>query len=243
MTGKVVSLTKSVLVIFLLHSFSAALSWSQNIDPALIEQFKKQASSTSRKRVVASPLDKVREADFERRQQSRINGYNGSNEYYDFQDAGADFEVSVIEKDYRTRLSITDIKQFGYDLFRNRSPLNDVVTGVISDDYILGVGDELIIAFHGSKSETMTVNVDREGRVVIPDIRPLSVSGQSLGNFKAALNKQVSDSLIGTDVFVSLATMRMISVIVAGEVKKPGVVRVTSLASPLEILMMAGGGA
>ena len=58
--------------------------------------------------------------------------------------------------------------------------MNQIMTGSIPDDYVLGVGDDLIISFRGSKEEIISIKVDREGRLVIPSMNPIAASGLSL---------------------------------------------------------------
>ncbi|MGY8816084.1 MAG: hypothetical protein ACKVHQ_15430, partial [Gammaproteobacteria bacterium] len=76
-------------------------------------------------------------------------------------------------------------------------------------------------SFRGSREEVISVKVDREGRLIIPSMDPIAASGLSLGELKLLIKQNVSASLIGTEVFVSIATLRQISVLVAGEVENP----------------------
>ena len=68
--------------------------------------------------------------------------------------------------------------------------MNQIMTGSIPDDYVLGVGDELVISFKGSREEVISVKVDREGRLVIPSMDPIAASGLSLGELKSVIKQQ-----------------------------------------------------
>ena len=229
MPGKTNFLKKFIFTvctgIFLVHQSVSA----QVIDPSMLEVLKSQAGTQGGNRTVISPLDQARQQEYQERQDLLLK-----------QRQKALTKISRLEKDFQDRLG-SEITQYGYSIFANIPAAGGVMTGTISDGYKLGIGDEFIITLQGSKSQSFTVRADLEGRVIIPDLKPITVSGMSYGDFKAILKKQVEDSIIGTEVYVSLASVRSISVFVVGEVGMPGVIRTSSLATPLEILMNAGG--
>ena len=203
--------------------------FAQVIDAATLQSLKNQTGSSGGNRTVMSPLDQSRQLEFQKRQERLLKERKAKIA-----------KTSRLEKDYQNRLS-SQITQYGYSIFENIPTEDSIMTGVIPDGYTLGIGDELIVTFQGSKSQSYTVRVDLEGRVIIPELKPISVLGMAFGNFKTILKKQVSESIIGTEVYVSLASVRYITVFVAGEVGTPGVVRTSSLVTPLEVLMKAGG--
>lgn len=212
----------------------SSLSFGQGLDQSIFDQIKQQTGSTTATTQVRSPLDQSRE-------QVYLNQLNMQLE------ERMDADPSIIEEDYNSRLknfnrqNKSELTQFGYNIF-NRLPLqNQVMTGAVPDGYRIGVGDELIINFKGSKEEVVAVKVDREGRLIIPSLSPLSAAGLTFGEVRGVLEKQVSESLIGTEIFMSVSTLRQISVLVAGEVENPSMVRTTSLSSPIEVLLLVGG--
>ncbi len=134
------------------------------------------------------------------------------------------------------------LRQYGYDLFQGTQMApQGVVTGRLPDRYILGVGDELVITFTGSVRRTVTTSVDREGRVVLSDLPPINAAGRPFGAFEAELKQQVAQTLLGTDVFVSVGSLRQIMVTVVGEVAQPGYFNITSQTDLLQLLSRAGG--
>lgn len=212
------------VVMLLLNNQSV---FSQGLEQNIFDQIKKQTGAQSTITRVQSPLDQLRERDYMEKLNVQLEKRRGAS-------------PSVIENDYNGR-SNSELKQFGYQLF-DRLPLpNQIITGMISNGYVMGVGDELVVNFKGSKEEVLSVKIDREGRLVIPNLQPVMAVGLSLGVLRQRLEKQVSESLIGTEIFISVATLRQISVLVAGEVENPALVRTTSLATPLEVLLHVGG--
>ncbi|WP_321393122.1 SLBB domain-containing protein [Emcibacter sp.] len=207
--------------------FFAQSATAQFLDESLLENLRQKAGNSSQPTTITSPLDHGRE--------QQINY-----EREELQKARYE-ELSRLEEDFQARLSNEELLQFGYALFEQIPRQQEVITGSVSDNYILGVGDELVVTFQGSKSSSYSVKVDRNGRVILPDVKPLTVVGRTLGETRKNLEDLVADTMIGTNVYVSLASFRMISVIVAGEVFEPGVIRTTSLSSGLEVLLMSGG--
>lgn len=148
--------------------------------------------------------------------------------------------VSRLEQDYSDRTG-AELRLFGYDVFATEVSPAQLGTGRIPDDYVLGIGDELIFTFHGSTKRTIITRVDREGRVILPDLRPIPAIGRIYGDFRREVEARTATALLGTEVFVSLGSVRMVSVFVVGEVKRPGLHRVTSLTTVIESLALAGG--
>jgi polysaccharide biosynthesis/export protein len=225
---------KLIVFSFILSLPSAQNLLAQGLDQNIFDQIKQKTGATTDSTQVNSPLDQLREQDY----LDKLNF-----ELEERLRAGP----SIVEQDYNSRQkNITkdkksNLRQFGYNIFNRHPPQNQIMTGTVPDSYILGTGDELIVNFKGFKEGILSVKIDREGRLVIPSLLPLTASGLTLSEVRATMEKQVRDSLIGTEVFVSVATLRQISVLVAGEVEKPSLVRTTSLASPIEVLLHVGG--
>lgn len=151
-------------------------------------------------------------------------------------------EPSRIELDYRERLDSDDleIEQYGYALFaatgrEERSPV-----GRVPESYILGIGDEIVVTFIGSTDRSVITQIDSEGRVVLPELRPVPAAGRRFGEFRDALKAQVAASLLGTEVYVSVGSMRQVGVLVLGEVSRPGLHNLTTMSSLLDALTLAG---
>lgn len=225
---KIISLSLMGVFVFTARAFA------QDFDPEILNQLRQRSGNTGQQSIsVQSPLDQLRERQYIEQLNTQL-------------EARKDEGFSRIEQDYNRRLGYlkddkASLNQFGYDIF-NRLPLQQqVLNGSVPSSYILGAGDELIVNLKGSDEESYTVKIDREGRLLVPSLSPLNASGLSFGELEDILKKQVSDSLIGTEVFLSVATLRQISVLVAGEVSNPSLINTTSLASPIEVILQVGG--
>jgi protein involved in polysaccharide export with SLBB domain len=139
------------------------------------------------------------------------------------------------------------INQIGYDILQksgrlgSRTSIGPQLMGQISDSYILGVGDQLSITLRGQVNNTYQAVVGRDGHVIIPNQPPLQALGRSFGDFRTDLQSLVSTSMLETQAFVTLKAVRQISVLVSGEVTKPGMVSVNGLSTVIDALIAAEG--
>lgn len=151
------------------------------------------------------------------------------------------YRPSAVERDYRQRLGIPNLRQFGYDSFSAGPAPTGVVTGAVGDDYVLGIGDEIVVSFQGATNETRTVRVDRDGRLIVGALRPIPAAGRSLGSVRNALAAETRRTLLATDIYLSVGSVRAVSVFVGGEVERPGQYSLTSVSDVATALAQAGG--
>lgn len=151
------------------------------------------------------------------------------------------YTPTEVERDYRRRLNEPQLRQFGYDFFQSAPAPTGVRRGAIGDDYILGIGDEIQVSFRGATNRNHSVRVDRDGRIVAGDLRPIQAAGRSLGSVRADLAAETRKTMLATDVYVSVGEVRSISIFVGGEVERPGQYSLTSLADVGTAVAQAGG--
>ncbi len=149
-------------------------------------------------------------------------------------------EFSQTERDYCRRIG-NSIFQAGYRVFDGIIKPDVLVNGAIQDDYVLGIGDQLIIIFEGNKTGASKVWVDRQGSIWLEDIGQVPVAGKSFGEFRQSLRDAVNRTVFGTDVSIALGAVRLAAVRVTGMVRKPGVHQLTGLSTVFDALTVAGG--
>jgi protein involved in polysaccharide export with SLBB domain len=134
------------------------------------------------------------------------------------------------------------LKPFGYDLFAN-SPTTfaPAASIAVSEDYLLGPGDTLDILFYGKKNNTISLEINREGFVVFPDLGPIGLSGLSYGEVKKMLKARISAQMIGTQASISMGSLKTMQIFVLGEAFVPGAYTVSSLSTITHALVSAGG--
>jgi protein involved in polysaccharide export with SLBB domain len=135
------------------------------------------------------------------------------------------------------------LKRFGSDMFLNRG-LDTKQMSVdipIGPDYILGVGDGLIINLWGGVSQSFSRTVDREGKIVLPEAGTIVVAGLPLERVQALVQSALSQQFRDAKVAVTIARLRTVRVYVVGDVQRPGAYDISSLSTPLNALYAAGG--
>jgi protein involved in polysaccharide export with SLBB domain len=135
------------------------------------------------------------------------------------------------------------LERFGTGVFRNRTGTLDnlPMDMPVGPDYILGPGDGLSIELSGSISQHLQRLVDREGRVALPEIGALPVSGRSVGDVQHLMQAALRTQFHDIDADVSVARIRSVRVYVVGDVESPGAYDISSLSTPLNALYAAGG--
>jgi len=130
---------------------------------------------------------------------------------------------------------------FGHKLFSQPpstfAPIKDMP---VSNDYVIGPGDEINILMWGRIDASYNLVVDNEGVILFPKIGPLSVAGQTFAELKELIH-QKAEAITGVNVNVSMGKLRSMQVFVLGEVKAPGVYTVSSLATVTNALLSSGG--
>lgn len=139
---------------------------------------------------------------------------------------------------------------FGRDLFDSENSLFDPnVSGPVDAGYRLGPGDRLVLILTGDVEAAYTLDVTREGFVVVPSVGQLQVANLTLGQLEdllyARLGRVYSGLRRGAGATVrfsiSVARLRSNQVYVVGDVEQPGSYRVSSAGTVMSALYAAGG--
>lgn len=135
------------------------------------------------------------------------------------------------------------LERFGEDVFRKGTGNLDELPMDMpaGPDYVVGSGDGLTINLSGGISQRLQRVVDREGRIALPEVGGVEVSGRSLGDVQHLVQTVLRGQFRGVDADVSLSRIRSVRVYVVGDVERPGAYDVSSLSTPLNALYLAGG--
>lgn len=141
-----------------------------------------------------------------------------------------------------TRTVNNELRQYGYNLFAGAPTTFAPATEIpIPPEYVLGPGDELLVRLYGSRDDSLTLVVDREGMIELPPVGPLSVAGQSFVQVKALIAEKIHQHIIGATGSVSMGRLRSIRVFVLGDVNHPGSYLVSGLSTISNALFVSGG--
>jgi protein involved in polysaccharide export with SLBB domain len=133
--------------------------------------------------------------------------------------------------------------RFGFEIFQNgiRDSQSIPMDLPVGPDYVVGPGDGLAIDLWGGVSQRFYSTVDREGRISLPEVGPVLVSGKSLADVQQNLQQVLRTQFRDVSVDVSLSRLRTIRVYEVGDIAKPGAYDISSLSTPLNALFVAGG--
>jgi protein involved in polysaccharide export with SLBB domain len=139
---------------------------------------------------------------------------------------------------------------FGLDVFRREtSQFDPNLAGPVDANYRLGPGDRLVLILTGDVEAAYTLDVTREGLVVIPQVGQINVANLTLAQLEDLLYARLGRVYSGisrgpgasTRFSVSVARLRSNQVFVVGDVALPGSYRVSSAGTALSALYAAGG--
>src|SRR5690606_18497275 len=115
----------------------------------------------------------------------------------------APVELSEIERRYAERAD-RPLRLVGRQAFGSARPVTLRQTGAVPEDYLLGQGDEIVVALRGQVSRTFRARVDRNGMVVFPELPPVPAAGLRFGEFREALQAQIAARYVASDAYVSI---------------------------------------
>jgi len=135
------------------------------------------------------------------------------------------------------------LERFGLDVFRKGAANPDYIPMdlPVGPSYVVGPGDSLSIDLWGGVSQRLPRTVDREGRVALPEVGPVLVSGRTLGEAQEIVQRALRTQFRDVSADVSLLRLRSVRVYVVGDVTAPGAYDVSSLSTPLNALFAADG--
>src|SRR5213593_3125816 len=150
----------------------------------------------------------------------------------------------------RMRGTNVSSRVFGVDVFRrSTTQFLPLLAGPVPPDYKLGPGDALVLILTGDVELAYTLQVTREGFVLIPQVGQVFVSNLSLDQLRDVLYTRLGRVYSGvkrgpnasTRFDISVANVRANQVYVVGDVSQPGAYQISSLGTVLTALYAAGG--
>lgn len=138
---------------------------------------------------------------------------------------------------------------FGFQFF-NTENLNFAsnLNTPLSDDYIIGVGDNIQINVYGASQQDYALQVNKNRALKIPNVGPVYIGGLSLAEAKKLIKSRLSSIYSGmqgnypnTFVSVNVGDISGINVNVIGEANRPGTYTLPATATVFNALYLAGG--
>ena len=111
----------------------------------------------------------------------------------------------------------------------------------VSDDYVLGPGDSLILNLWGNIQQKFELDIDGEGKIMLPQVGPLYLWGIKFVDAKKLIEENLNKHYTNFQINVSMSKLRSVKVFILGEAKKPGAYMASSLSTVFDCLYQAGG--
>lgn len=111
----------------------------------------------------------------------------------------------------------------------------------VTDDYVIGPGDEIVVRTWGQLDLDGRLTVDRGGEIFLPKVGTLSVSGLRYQQLPDYFRSAIGRVFRNFDLTVSLGQLRSIQVFVVGQCRRPGNYTVSSLSTLVNALFASGG--
>jgi polysaccharide export outer membrane protein len=111
----------------------------------------------------------------------------------------------------------------------------------ISESYVIGPEDVLYIHVWKEEAFSRTVPVRMDGKISLPLIDDVQAAGYTARQLKDVLTKRLKEFLESPNVSVTVVEANSYKVYVSGQVRTPGVYRLRSETTLLQIIPMAGG--
>lgn len=148
-------------------------------------------------------------------------------------------------RDLYTQIPSTGVRlrRFGSDAFllgtgnANELPM-DLPVG---PDYVLGSGDNLVVNLWGGHSDRLSLTIDRQGQIALPEAGTITIDGLTIAQAQNAIQQTLSTQFQNEHVEISLGRLRTVRIYVVGDVQRPGAYDVSSMSTPLSALYAAGG--
>lgn len=145
--------------------------------------------------------------------------------------------------------ALIDQRIFGFSLFNNEHlTFEPSINIAVSDSYLLGVGDEIIIDVWGSSEQSYQLVIDRNGGINLPGIGIIHLGGMKLDKAREKVMQKLQ--LIYSDLSsqnpktfasLNLGQIKAINVNVVGEVFAPGTYTIPGTASAFNVMYLCGG--
>ncbi|GCL63499.1 hypothetical protein AQPW35_25800 [Rubrivivax pictus] len=138
-----------------------------------------------------------------------------------------------------------DVRRLGAELAENAE--DGLLAGtipsspIVPPDYLVQPGDELVLTIWGSVDADLRLVVDRVGRVNIPRVGTVLVSGVRQSDLADVIGRRVAQVFRNYQLSVSLGQLRGMRVFVTGFVERPGSLSLSSLSTLAQALLRAGG--
>jgi protein involved in polysaccharide export with SLBB domain len=152
------------------------------------------------------------------------------------------YRAGEFERFVQRQSPTVEIRRFGSELVTAANDARNAdLSPLVPPDYVVAPGDEVLLTLWGSVDADLRLTVDRSGRISLPRVGSVQVSGVRNADLQAVIERRVAQVFRNFQLSVSLGQLRGVRVFVTGFVVKSGTYTVSSLSTVVGVLMRAGG--
>jgi protein involved in polysaccharide export with SLBB domain len=134
-----------------------------------------------------------------------------------------------------------DLPAYGRNLFDAPSTFAPVDQVAVPADYVIGPGDEIYVRAWGQIDIDFRSPVDRDGRLYIPKVGSILVSGIAYHDLAPLIRRAVGRIYKSFELDVTLGQLRSIQIFVVGQARRPGTYVVSGLSTIVNGVFASGG--
>lgn len=143
---------------------------------------------------------------------------------------------------YYKNLFKDEIPVFGRDIFNNEMLTFEPAMNVpIPANYVLGGGDQVIIDIWGASQAIVDEEISPDGYVVVEGYGPVKLAGKTIAEANEYVKGILSEIYSGSQISLTVGTIRSIQAQVMGEVTTPGTYTLSALSTAFNAVYAAGG--
>ena len=134
------------------------------------------------------------------------------------------------------------LKRFGLDFFQSlQSSFMPINMPNIGSDYIVDVGDEFKLLLTGKISDELTLFLERDGSLLIPEFGKVYIAGKTLKEAQAIVSSFLEIKSVGVVPYLSISRVRDIQVLMLGGIESKGIFTISGGSNILGAINAAGG--
>ncbi|MDB5227662.1 MAG: hypothetical protein JWN78_1855 [Bacteroidota bacterium] len=151
--------------------------------------------------------------------------------------------TATATRELRARLDTVDIYGFTYFRQKDVKIFNNAVDIKPPSNYILGVGDQIVISIWGYADYNRLFYIDKDGYIQQENIGRIYLKGLTLEQAKELLRTRFANAYMieKSDFDVSINYSRVITINVVGDVENPGSYTFPAINTAYNILAYVGG--
>jgi polysaccharide export outer membrane protein len=151
--------------------------------------------------------------------------------------------TATATRELREKLDSVDIYGFTYFRQKDVKIFNNAVDIKPPGNYILGVGDQIVVSIWGYADYNRLFYIDKDGYIQQENIGRVYLKGLTLEQAKALLRTRFANAYMidKSDFDVSINYSRVITINVVGDVENPGSYTFPAINTAYNILAYVGG--